>query len=234
MSTLTKNWTEEKFRFVISNLDKKTGLFGAELDIELAEDEDFIAAYCTSGERKYFRFNLSRFNDPNFKEFAAIDVIRHEYAHYYCHVAELKRWIYDNEMGLGGHGKPWEYACKMVEIEPNRYYDDEYYKDKDITEQQAKSLIYAQDIEKIHILKYIEQWKDLPMKEKEHKEKTQLLKERFPETEVFNLFDSVEHFLFGKGIVIDTRPEKDGQRVLVMFDLQHFEVLKAKRITKAA
>ena len=124
MSTLTKVWTEEKFRFVLINLDKKTGLSGGKLKIELTDDDESLASFCRDGNTTYFRFNISKFNDPNFKELAAIETIRHEYAHYYSHAVELNKWIHDSRR-LGGHEKSWEYACKMMEIAPNRYYNSE-------------------------------------------------------------------------------------------------------------
>lgn len=233
MSTLTRNWTEEKFRFVIKNLDKKTGLSGAELRIELTEHDDSIAAFCHNGDKAYFRFCVSRFNDPEFKELAAIETIRHEYAHYYTHAANLDEWIYDPRR-LGGHEKSWEYACKMVEILPNRYYCSNYYKDKDISIQQAKSLVYAEDVEMIRVLDYIKRWNSLPMKKEELLSSTEKLKEKFPECEIYHELDMVEHFLYGKGIVVDTRPDIDGQRLLVMFNADRIEVVKACRIKKAA
>lgn len=232
MSTITKVWTEEKFRFVLINLDKKTGLSGAKLEIKLTDDDESIASFCCNGRNTFFKFNISRFNDPKFKELAAIETIRHEYAHYYSHAVELKKWIYDSRH-LGGHEKSWEYACKMIEIEPKRYYNSEYYADKDITVAQARSLIYAEDIETINVLEYIRNWNNLPLKKQEHKEGTERLKENFPHAKIFSELDVVEHFLFGKGFVVQTRPEYNGQRVLVLFFDKGYQVVKAN-ILKAA
>ena len=86
MSSITKSWAEEDFRKELRRLDEMVkrsqgiDLVGAELDIE------FSRAGCTLGtyypKEKKFKFSLLFFNSDVPKA-CAIDVIRHEYAHYY-------------------------------------------------------------------------------------------------------------------------------------------------------
>lgn len=117
MSSVTKLWTEDDFRIELRRLDlhvKKTrgiSLVGAELDIEYSD-----RAKCTLGmyypKEKKFRFSLLFFNS-DVPEACAIDVIRHEYAHYYADVV----------MGYShGHGALFKAACHIVGANPSTYY----------------------------------------------------------------------------------------------------------------
>lgn len=120
MSSKTKNWTVEDFRRELAIIDehvRKTqgiNLCGASLDI------GFSNARCTLGMYYYnemkFRFSIPFFNS-DIPEACAIDVIRHEYAHYYAHAV----------MGYsGGHGKPFKAACKIVGALPSRLYSHQF------------------------------------------------------------------------------------------------------------
>ena len=90
MSSITKEWNEEDFRKELRRLDQYVkrsqgvDLVGGELDIEYSE-----RARCTLGmyypKEKKFKFSLLFFNS-DVPEACAIDVIRHEYAHYYADV----------------------------------------------------------------------------------------------------------------------------------------------------
>lgn len=117
MSSITKEWKEEDFRKELRRLDqyvKQTqgiDLVGAELDIEYSE-----RARCTLGmyypKEKKFKFSLLFFNS-DVPEACAIDVIRHEYAHYYADVV----------LGCDhGHGPQFKVACRIVGANPSTYY----------------------------------------------------------------------------------------------------------------
>lgn len=52
-----------------------------------------------------------------------IDVIRHEYAHYYVDVAHLERYIGHSRRETS-HGDDWKWACKMVGADPTRCHNN--------------------------------------------------------------------------------------------------------------
>ena len=117
MSSITKNWTEEDFRKELRKIDhhvmktKGIALAGAELDIEFSK-----RARHTLGQYypviKKFRFSLPFFNS-DVPEACAIDVIRHEYAHYYNDVV----------FGISrGHGAQFKATCRIVGANPSTYY----------------------------------------------------------------------------------------------------------------
>jgi hypothetical protein len=120
MSTLTPNWTIEKFREELQKLDDEHGLVGAQTEIILRNVKTFLG-YCwfQVGNRtvtkppKRFEFSLKYFNSPDFPEQVAIDVIRHEYAHHYAHVV----------FGSTRHDWLWKKACVIVGANPKRLYN---------------------------------------------------------------------------------------------------------------
>ena len=108
MSSKTKNWTEEDFRKELRRLDamvqEKQGitLVGAEFEIQFMNTRRTLGYYYPTQKR--FRFSLPFFNS-DVPENCALDVIRHEYAHYYAHAVYGYR---------GVHGKPFKEACIAV------------------------------------------------------------------------------------------------------------------------
>lgn len=122
MSTITKNWTEDKIRSIIRKLDEKTGLNGAALPIAFNSYGWFLGHY-RYVEPKAFGFNRKFFNDPSTGEAEVIDVIRHEYAHYYVDVAHLERYIGHSRRETS-HGDDWKWACKMVGADPTRCHNN--------------------------------------------------------------------------------------------------------------
>ena len=69
MSALTGEWSVEKIRAVMVHLDRKTGLHGAELPIEMGKAVSYLGRYYC-GERKSFYFSTHHLNDPAFRESA--------------------------------------------------------------------------------------------------------------------------------------------------------------------
>ena len=108
---MTGEWSVEKIRAVMVHLDRKTGLHGAELPIEMGKAVSYLGRYYC-GERKSFYFSTHHLNDPAFRESEAIELIRHEYAHYYVDAAGLRPFFQDGR--AHHHGPSWQYACKMV------------------------------------------------------------------------------------------------------------------------
>lgn len=111
MSSITKEWNEEDFREELRRLDQYVkrsqgiDLVGGELDIEYSERARYTLGMYYPKEKK-FKFSLLFFNS-DVPEACAIDVIRHEYAHYYADVV----------MGYShGHGSLFKTACRIVGV----------------------------------------------------------------------------------------------------------------------
>lgn len=121
MSTKTKIWTEELIRNELKRLDdlvyKKKGilLVGGIIPIKFNNRAATLGYFKTNPEYE-FGFSLHFFNDDQFPEGAALDVIRHEYAHYYAYVV----------FGTAKHNKAWKAACQVVGASPSRFYTEEF------------------------------------------------------------------------------------------------------------
>lgn len=89
MSTLTKNWSVEKICAIIRKLDEKIDLHGEDLPIDFSSYGWFLGHYCFV-EPKAFGFNGKFCNDYHTKEKEDLNVIRHQYAHYYDDIARCK------------------------------------------------------------------------------------------------------------------------------------------------
>jgi hypothetical protein len=145
-------WTEDKFREAIKNLDKKTGLNGAALKIIIGRGKRVLGSYNTKG---VFRFSSDFFNSPDFLDAAKIDIIRHEYAHYYDDVVNLSFWITPVH---SIHGNDFKYACLMVGADPLRVYnhtDTDRQANRDFDERDIKAAINADDVLELDIMAYI-------------------------------------------------------------------------------
>ena len=112
---MSKIWPEERIREEIKKLDKMTGLNGASLPIELGSAYRTLGRFQLNRERKpeKFDFSINYLEDSGFLYEEAIDLIRHEYAHY-------MDWIIFGEMG---HGKTWKKCCNDIGADPIRLYD---------------------------------------------------------------------------------------------------------------
>ena len=108
-------WTEEAIREEIVKLDKKTGLKGAELPIHFMNARSTLGMYCAEGGGM-FKFSSIYFDNPRWPDEAALDVIRHEYAHYMDH----KRY------GNLGHGHTWKICCGIVGARSIRCYNSKH------------------------------------------------------------------------------------------------------------
>lgn len=127
---IPRAWTLEMIRSEIKRLDKITGLRGQDIpcvfnpklhcalgrfwggdrgatekEMKFEFSKDFFA--CTSqSDNRHFSFDIS--------ETGKLDVVRHEYAHYYARVS----FSY-----FGCHGAPWKRACGIVGCSPGIYYN---------------------------------------------------------------------------------------------------------------
>lgn len=111
MSKLYGKWSVEDIREVIRSLDARTGMDGASISIHLSKslgDGSTLGTYRPSKDNcwRAFSFSLKYFNDSNFNDLAAIDVIRHEYCHYLVDALGLKELFNDEN----DHGIAWKTA----------------------------------------------------------------------------------------------------------------------------
>lgn len=231
MSTITKEWDENKIRWIIDNIDKKTGLHGAEIRIVLANHAGALGCYQFVGE-EVFWFKPSFINNDDTPEAAVIDLIRHEYAHYYVHAANLKRFIGHSKRETS-HGKDWRWACKMVGAIPTRCYDPADFKDISWSLDDAEAAYRATDIHPFDILAFVNKWHQAPILDEEFAVKMlKRLKDNHPES-FYEVGDKVFHPQRGNGIVVETIPcNYWTQKMHVQFEDSSSGVFTAKGISK--
>ena len=104
-------WSETAIRKELARLDEKTGLHGARLPISFSRAYTIIGQFSARGEGE-FRFSTVYFRDPTWPVEEALNVIRHEYAHYMDYA------LYDG----AGHGSTWKKCCTMIGAVPQRCY----------------------------------------------------------------------------------------------------------------
>lgn len=113
------NWTADRIRTEIRRLDDMTGLSGAELAIRFTNGYSTVG--CFHGDvhrdhtKMWFSFSNIYFKSTDFPEEMALNVIRHEYAHYL-------EWM---TFGKGGHGPTWKVCCNQVGAPPVRLYQEQ-------------------------------------------------------------------------------------------------------------
>ena len=103
--------SEAWIREEIKRLDQKTGLNGNSLGIRFNNAQCTLGQY-DGGPNKCFIFSNFYYQNPDWPDKLAIDVIRHEYAHYMDHM------LYGNR----GHGPTWKACCTRVGIAATRLY----------------------------------------------------------------------------------------------------------------
>lgn len=121
MSSITKEWTESDFRRELRKIDdyvretQNIELSGCELEIVIPPRiSGAIAAYYPC--EKKFEFSQKFFNS-DIPENCAVDVIRHEYAHYYVDVVLGKRC---------GHREPFKSVCRLIGVNRDIYFTKEF------------------------------------------------------------------------------------------------------------
>lgn len=230
MSTVTKTWTEDKIRSIIRKLDEKTGLNGAALPIKLASHGSALGYYQYVGEKR-FGFKPKFINDPNTKEAEVIDVIRHEYAHYYVDAANLERYIGHSRRETS-HGSDWKWACKMVGADPSRCHNAVKFSDKNWSADEAVAAHNANDVVAFDILSYLERWHSVPIDADTANKTLARIKERNPNA-YYEVGDEIFHPKRGFGTVRDAIPhDYCTQNVYVRFEDQSDGVFNAKDICK--
>lgn len=109
-------WSEERIREELARLDRLTRLQGAENRIIFNNAKNVLGQFrVTAGKQLVFIFSGYWFQNPEWPPECALDVIRHEYAHYMDFV------LYGNF----SHGRSWKECCIRVGAHPVRLYDEE-------------------------------------------------------------------------------------------------------------
>lgn len=215
MSTFTRNWTVEKIRAIIRRLDEKTGLNGASLAIDFRCNGWFYGLYHL--HPRAFSFNRKFFNDPRTKEAEVLDIIRHEYAHYYQDVANLAKYV-GHSARETSHGDDWKWACKMVGAEPSGCCKADTFCDTHWTAAEALAAYNAEDVEKFDILAFIAKWDQVPVDADTGQRMVQRIKERNPNG-CYEIGDAVLHPGIGFGTVQETIPyNRRTQKIYVRFE----------------
>lgn len=179
MSEYTRAWTIEKLREIIRKLDEKTGLNGAALDIVLFKGGRRLGYYRKSKE-KSFGFNIKFFNDSATKEAEIVEIVRHEYAHYYDDVTKLENYVMRSPREKS-HGADWKWACKMVGSNGRRIHDFSAFKDIMWSVEEAEAKYNAEDIRAFDIQKYLNKWREIPLEEKKGRRILECIKEKNPD-----------------------------------------------------
>lgn len=230
MSTITEIWTEEKIRSIIRKLDEQTGLNGATLPIAFNSYGWFLGHY-RHVEPKAFGFNRKFFNDPFTKEAEVVDVIRHEYAHYYVDAANLEKYIGHSRRETS-HGSDWKWACKMVGADPTRCHNVDAFYGKNWTVDEAQRAYNADDVIRFDIQKYLNLWGNIPMDPEKEVMIANRIKESNPNS-YYDIGDEVLHPKQGFGVVFDTIIcDYTTQKLYVLFEDNSEGVFNSKELCK--
>ena len=231
MSTITRFWKEDKIRYIIRKLDEKTGLNGAALPIVLNRTKCRLGCYRYGTELEQFRFSLAFMNNPATPEAAVVDLIRHEYAHYYARTAQLYRY-FKTYSYRHGHGKDWQWACKLVKAVPSAYYEEKDFSDKNWSMQEAEDAYEAKDVPVFNILSYIKKWDQAPVDPDSAAKYLACIKEHNPNA-YYEAGDEVLHPKRGFGKVCDAVPfDHNIQRLYVRFEDSSEGIFSARDVCK--
>ena len=131
-------WNEETIRAELRRLDGITGLHGAELPITFGNARSTLGCFHSdsNGDEMRFYFSNFWFKKPDWPDASALDVIRHEYAHY------MDWMLY----GHCSHGPTWKACCVQVGAVPSRLYSEEtnaFYQKKEAQEQALAQTLEA-------------------------------------------------------------------------------------------
>lgn len=230
MSTITKNWTEDKIRSIIRKLDEKTGLNGAALPIAFNSYGRFLGHY-HHVEPKAFGFNRKFFNDLSTKEAEVIDVIRHEYAHYYVDIANLEKHIGHSRRETS-HGSDWKWACRMVGADPTRCHNVDIFNEKNWTIDDAQHAYNADDVTRFDIQRHLNLWGQIPVDPEKEEKIACRIKENNPNA-YYEVGDEVLHPKLGFGVVFDTIVyDYTTQKLYVLFEDNSEGVFISKELFK--
>ena len=125
-------WSEDRIRDEIKRLDEITGLCGVGIRIKFGRSAYYLGRFFAKNKEGQMEFYFSNvfFQDPSFREEYAVDVIRHEYAHY-------MNWVLNHKVG---HGNSWKRCCKIVGAKPDRIFKSNETERENITLDNLKRL----------------------------------------------------------------------------------------------
>ena len=223
MSTLTPKWDEDMIRYILSNLDRKTGLKGADIPVHLAKHAGAIGSFeYKDGLQFWFRPDF--IDDPEINEAAAVDLIRHEYAHYYVYAANLEKIIGHSRQETS-HGRDWKWACKMVGAIPKRCYYPSDFKYIHWTIEEARAAYRADDVPAFDVLSFTGKWGQVPVDEQKAGDMLAQVKAQYPHG-YYEAGDRVFHPLAGYGTVVAAIAYNYWtQKICVRFDRDKSEVV---------
>lgn len=111
-------WSKDTIRAEIRRLDAMTGLNGSAVTVRLYTQPEPLGLFTfIDPVRMTFGFSSARFEDPKFTKEEALDVIRHEYAHY------MEYALYGESTD---HGKNWKSCCRRIGARPENFYTKEW------------------------------------------------------------------------------------------------------------
>lgn len=231
MSKIYGKWSVEDFRDVIRGLDTRTGMKGASISIYLSNslgDGSTLGSYLPGKDNSWrsFSFSLKYFNDSNFNDLAAIDVIRHEYCHYLVDALRLNELFNDEK----DHGIAWKTACGLLNTDQHGTYRAWIF--PRVTEDLFMDAYMSEDINPIDILEQVDRWGfTLPsLNRRKLLEKT--LIKKYTKLRVFSVGDCVIHDKFGCGKVLDTLPSINKQFLYVEFEQGEFRIVQNRKVYK--
>lgn len=231
MSKLYGKWSVEDVREVIRSLDARTGMNGASISIHLSKslgDGSTLGTYRPSKENcwRSFSFSLKYFNDSNFNDLAAIDVIRHEYCHYLVDALGLKELFNDEN----DHGIAWKTACGLLNTDQHGTYRAWYF--PRATDDLFMNAYMSEDIQPVDILEQVDRWGlALPSLNRRRYLEKALIK-KYTKLRVFSAGDYVFHDKFGYGKVLDTLPAVNKQFLYVQFEQEEARIVQNRKVYK--
>lgn len=231
MSKLYGKWNVEDIRGVIRNLDKKTGMDGASIHIYLNKtlnDGSTLGQYHPGSNNlcRSFSFSLKYFNDKNFNDLGAIDVIKHEYCHYIVDALCLEKLFHEKAT----HGRAWKTVCGLLNTDQDSSYCAWHFPKP--TEDSFTRAYMSEDIKPVDILTQIDRWGlSLPSLQRRRYLEKALIK-KYTRLRVFSDGDSVVHSAFGFGMVLDTLPCVNKQYLFVEFEKGETRIVQNRYVYK--
>lgn len=233
MSVIHGKWSVEDIRKVIRNLDEKTGLHGADLRIYLGKRLEngsvlgtYFRGYGDSRMYRSFSFSQAYFDNNEFKDLAVIDVVTHEYAHFVVDELDLKAVFQDDD----AHGIAWKTVCGLLNCCQEQYYCSRNF--RLTTEAGLRRAIACENIPSADISEQLGRWgKDLPSLATRERYERELIR-KYSKVRVFAVNDRVHHSKFGQGLVLDTMPDLNKQRLFVRFDNGETRFVQNRQVYK--
>ena len=111
-------WPKEAIREEIQRLDRITGLNGAAVTIRLYQEREPMGCFTfIDPVRMTFGFSTTRFEEPGFTQAEALDIVRHEYAHF------MEYRLFGKSTD---HGPNWKQCCLKIGARPEALYTERW------------------------------------------------------------------------------------------------------------